>query len=64
LFFLTALYRYGLNFEQNIHHLRVKTIQFAFNFERVNNWGGFINTGLYLVYYSPDFKVVKFDKSR
>ena len=63
LFFLTALYRYGLNFEQNIHHLRVKTIQFAFNFERVNNWGGFINTGLYLVYYSPDFKVVKFNKS-
>lgn len=64
LFFLTALHRYGLNFEQNIHHLRVKTIQFVFNFERVNNWGGFINTGLYLVYYKPDYKVVKFDKSR
>ncbi|MCW1736180.1 PBP1 and LysM peptidoglycan-binding domain-containing protein [Anaerorudis cellulosivorans] len=64
LFFLSALYRYGLNFEQNIHHLRVKTVQFAFNFERVNNWGGFINTGLYLVYYSPDYKVIKFDKSR
>ena len=64
LFFLTAIYRYGQNFEQNIHHLRVKTVQFAFNFERVNNWGGFINTGLYWVYYSPDYKVIKFDKSR
>ncbi len=64
LFFMTALHRNGLNFEQNIQSVSVNTIQFAFHFERVNNWGGFINTGLYLIHYDTNGVVHKINKSR
>ncbi len=64
LFFMTALHRYGTNFEQNIQSVDVKTIQFAFHFERVNNWGGFINRGLYLIHYDTNGVVHKINKSR
>lgn len=64
LYFMTALHRYGLNFEQRVSQIKVNTVQFAFNFERVNNWGGFINTGLYLVHYDTNGVVTKIDKSK
>ena len=65
LFFLTAIRRYGVNFEENIDRVNVNTLQFAFHFDRVNNWGGFINTGLYLVYYEPNSSIItKVNKSR
>lgn len=63
LYFLTALHRFGKNFETQLNHVNVKTVQFAFNFERVNNWGGFINTGLYLVNYDRDSRIKKSDQS-
>lgn len=64
LFFLTALQRYGIGFEQHLDQVRVDSLQFAFRFERMNNWGGFINTGLYLVYYDPNGTIIKMDRSR
>lgn len=64
LFFITALQQYGKNFEQNVNNVRVSSIEFPFYFERVNNWGGFVNAGLYLVYYDPNRLVIKTDKSR
>jgi len=63
LYFLTALHRYGRNFETQLNSVNVKTLQFAFNFERVNNWGGFINTGLFLVHYDTDSRIIKSDQS-
>ena len=63
-YFMNALRRFGANFQQNINQVRVQPVQFAFNFERVNNWGGFINTGLYLVHYDTNGLVIKQDKSR
>lgn len=64
LFFLTALRRNGTHFEKNIQHFRVGTLQFAFAFERLNNWGGFMNNGLYLVHYDGNGQIIKTDKSR
>src|SRR5690554_1462068 len=64
LFFLTALQRYGIGFEQHLDQVRVDSLQFAFRFERRNNWGGFINTGLFLVHYDPNGTVIKMDRSR
>src|SRR5690554_6014289 len=64
LFFLTALQRFGTGFEYNIDQVRANPLQFAFQFERMNNWGGFINTGLFLVYYDPNGNIIKMDKSR
>lgn len=64
LFFLTALQRFGPDFEHRVSQVNVNSLQFAFHFERMNNWGGFINTGLYLVFYDTNGRVIKMDKSR
>lgn len=63
LFFMTAMHRYGKNFEEDIQRVHVKSLQFAFHFERVNNWGGFINTGVYLINYNKNNMVFKINKS-
>lgn len=64
IFFLNAVYRFGTNFEQRIDRVPTSSLQFAFKFDRVNNWGGFINTGLYLIHYDTDNVVYKINKSR
>lgn len=64
LYFMTALKQYGTHFEQQINQVRANTIQHGFTFERVNNWGGFINSSLHLIHYDPNGMVLKSDKSR
>lgn len=64
LYFLTAMQRYGNNFEQNLERVKVNSLQFPFYFERPNNWGGFINSGLYLIHYGTDGRITKTDKSQ
>lgn len=64
MFFINAIYRNGVNFEERIGALNSSGLQFAFNFERVNNWSGFINTGLYLIHLDKHGAVFKMDKSR
>lgn len=64
LFFMSALHNEGIHFEKNVQRIRVNTLQYAFYFERMNNWGGFINHGLFLVNYGTDGRITKTDKSR
>lgn len=59
MFFFEALRKYGSNFENNLDKLRHKCIQNGFSFERVNNWGGFINTNIFIVQYRNDFTVIR-----
>lgn len=42
-FFLKGLSRYGSELENNLSKMNLTPIQTGFKFERVNNWGGFIN---------------------
>ena len=64
LFFITAMQQNGINFELNVDRVKVNSLQFPFNFERLSNWGGFFNTGLYLINYDTDGRVTKMDISR
>ncbi|MCE5206201.1 MAG: LysM peptidoglycan-binding domain-containing protein [Porphyromonadaceae bacterium] len=64
IFFMTALNRFGTHFEQAIQKVPTNSLQFAFHFERMNNWGGFINNGLYFVYYDTNGGIIKTDQSR
>ncbi|MDR1372158.1 MAG: LysM peptidoglycan-binding domain-containing protein [Dysgonamonadaceae bacterium] len=57
MFFIQALDRYGATFEDRISEFKYNGIQTCFHFERVNNWGGFVNTGLYFVDYQNDFSI-------
>jgi hypothetical protein len=52
MFFLDAIYHYGLNFEPNLSRINYESLQTGFRFYRVNNWGGFINTNLFIVHYN------------
>ena len=61
MFFFSALHNYGVNFENNISDLRYKSIQTGFNFERVNNWGGFMNTNIHIIHYGKDYKITRTD---
>ncbi len=64
LFFLTAMDRYGENFDEQIDRVQVNSLQFPFHFKRLNNWGGFINSGLYFIYYNTNGRIEKMNKSR
>ena len=64
LFFLTALQSYGLQFEQRIRNISVPSLQFAFDFERTSNWGGFVNKGLFYICYETDGSITKTYKSQ
>ncbi len=59
MYFLTALNKYGTNFENNLSKIKYKSLQTSFDFHRVNNWGGFINTQLLLVNYRKDFTITR-----
>lgn len=63
LFFITALNRYGIHFEQDIKSVRINSLQFPFYFERMNNWGGLINGGLYFIHYDANGRIHKTDRS-
>ncbi|MDR1645107.1 MAG: LysM peptidoglycan-binding domain-containing protein [Tannerellaceae bacterium] len=54
MFFLDAIYHYGVNFESNLSRINYKSLQTGFKFYRVNNWGGFINTNLFIVHYNRE----------
>jgi LysM repeat protein len=54
MFFLDAIYHYGLNFESVLNRINYKSLQTGFSFQRVNNWGGFINTNLFIVHYNRE----------
>jgi LysM repeat protein len=59
MFFISAIHKYGTNFEGNIQNLTYPSIQTGFHFERVNNWGGFINTNLYIVRFNRNFVITR-----
>ncbi|MCU4157637.1 LysM peptidoglycan-binding domain-containing protein [Carboxylicivirga sp. A043] len=56
-YFITALRDFGPDFPYCIQHHQPHTIQSKLNFLRVSNWGGFYNHGLFVLKFSPDFKL-------
>ncbi len=59
MFFIDAIRQYGVNFENNLENIHYNGIQNCFDFERVNNWGGFINTNTFIIQYRSDYKVTR-----
>lgn len=59
MFFLGAIHKYGANFENSLDKIDYKSIQTSFDFHRVNNWGGFINTNIFVVHYQSDYNVTR-----
>ena len=59
LFFLTAIKDYGINFENDLSEISFESLLFGFNFDRINNWGGFINKNIYIIHYGKDFTITR-----
>lgn len=59
MYFLTALYRYGKNFGNSLQDIQSQSLQTDFNFQRLNNWSGFINKNLYFVRFTSAYTIEK-----
>ena len=60
-YFLKGLATYGKDLENHLNDIQTDPVQMGFKFERVNNWGGFINRKVFFVHFSNDYKVEKID---
>lgn len=63
-FFLKGLALYGSGLENSQQKMNLVPIQTGFKFQRVNNWGGFINKKVFFVHFTKNFELVKLDYDR
>ena len=56
-YFINALKTYGKNFEYCLDDYNVHLIQSNFKFKHISNWGGMYNTGLFILNFTPDFRL-------
>ena len=47
--------------EAKLNKVTVTPIQTGFKFERVNNWGGFINRKVFFVHFTKNYELIKLD---
>lgn len=60
-YFLKALHLYGTDIDNRINEMDYSPIQTGFKFERVNNWGGFINRKVFFIHFSKNYELQKID---
>lgn len=60
-FFMKNLSRYGSQLEDQLSNIKLTPIQTGFKFERVNNWGGFINKKVFFIHFTRNFELEKLD---
>lgn len=60
-FFLKGLSMYGSALENNLNKMKLTAIQTGFMFERVNNWGGFINKKVFFIHFNRNFELEKLE---
>ena len=56
-YFMNALFRYGKSFMSCLAGNKVELTQGAFYFEKVNANGGYMNHGLFITHYTPDYDI-------
>ena len=60
-YFLKGLSQYGSAFDDNLSRIQMTPIQTGFKFQRVNNWGGFINRKVFFVRFTKSYELIKLD---
>ena len=60
-YFLKAMHQYGTDMDSRLHEMKYKPLQTGFKFERVNNWGGFINRKVFFVHFSKNYELQTID---
>ena len=59
MFFIQLINQYGTSFESNINNFKYEGIQTNFYYQRVSNWGGFVNANVFFVNFNPDLSVTR-----
>lgn len=62
--FLTALAKYGKNFESNTNSMATSSLQTPFLFKKETSQSGYMNNGFYLVHYKADGTIEKTEYGR
>ena len=60
-YFLKGLSQYGSALDDNLNRIQMLPIQTGFKFQRVNNWGGFINRKVFFVHFTKNYELLKLD---
>ena len=60
-YFLKAMHLYGTDIDNRLGEMKYTPLQTGFKFERVNNWGGFINRKVFFVHFSRDYQLQTID---
>ena len=60
-YFLQAMHQYGTDIDSRLHEMKYNPLQTGFKFERVNNWGGFINRKVFFVHFSKNYELQTID---
>ncbi|NMA74106.1 MAG: LysM peptidoglycan-binding domain-containing protein [Bacteroidales bacterium] len=60
-YFLHGLATYGTDLENNLDRIDLTPIQTGFKFERVSNWGGFVNKKVFFVRFTNNYELIKLD---
>lgn len=60
-YFLKAMHLYGTDMDNRLNEMQYTPLQTGFKFERVNNWGGFINRKVFFVHFSRDYNLQTID---
>ena len=60
-YFLKGMYLYGTDLDSRLGEMKYTPLQTGFKFERVNNWGGFINRKVFFVHFSKDYQLQTID---
>lgn len=60
-YFLKGLNDYGPKLEENLGTYDIVPVQTGFHFERVNNWGGFINKKVFFIHMTRNHELIKLD---
>lgn len=61
IYFLTALLKYGKNFESSINSISVSALQTPIIFDKTNVNGGYLNNGFYMIHYKTNGSVDKIE---
>ena len=60
-YFLKAMHLYGTDMDNRLCEMKYEPLQTGFKFERVNNWGGFINRKVFFVHFTRDYELQTID---
>ena len=59
IYLINGLLRHSNNFEQYLETIESQSIQTDFSFNRISDESGLVNTNLYFVTFTPEYKIIK-----